>query len=47
MKEIKLSGLDQSVLYKKLDNLEKRRLWASIIDYVEIKDKNNMKIVVY
>lgn len=34
-------------LYKKLDNLEKRRLWASIIDYVEIKDKNNMKIVVY
>lgn len=34
-------------LYSTLDNLEKRRLWASIIDYVVVKDKNNMNIIVY
>lgn len=34
-------------LYGTLDNLEKRRLWASIIDYVVVKDKNNMNIIVY
>lgn len=34
-------------LYETLDNLEKRRLWASIIDYVIVTDKNNMEIIVY
>lgn len=34
-------------LYKTLDNLEKRRIWSSIVDYVVVKDKNNMEVVVY
>lgn len=34
-------------LYNTLDNLEKRRLWASIIDYAIVTDKNNIKIIVY
>lgn len=33
--------------YNTLDNLEKRRLWSSIIDYAIITDKNNIEIVVY
>ncbi len=34
-------------LYDTFDNLEKRRLWASIIDYVIVKNKNDMNIIVY
>ena len=34
-------------LYKTLDNLEKRRIWANIVDYVIVRDKNTMDIVVY
>ncbi|MBE6156962.1 MAG: recombinase family protein [Firmicutes bacterium] len=34
-------------IYSNLDNLEKRRLWSSIIDNVEILDYDNIKINVY
>ena len=34
-------------LYKSLDNLEKRNLWATIIDYAIVIDKDNIKIAVY
>ena len=34
-------------IYNKLDNLEKRRLWTSIIESVEIKGYNDIKINVY
>lgn len=34
-------------LYDTFDNLEKRRLWASIIDYIIVNDKNDLEIVVY
>lgn len=43
----KLLKSDFLDLYPTLDNLEKRRLWASIIDYVIVTDKNNMEIIVY
>lgn len=33
-------------IYEQLDNLEKRRLWASIIDHIEIKDLNDINIIV-
>lgn len=34
-------------IYSNLDNLEKRRLWSSIIDNIEILDYDNIKINVY
>lgn len=34
-------------LYNTLDNLEKRRIWSSIVDYVVVRDKNDMDIIVY
>lgn len=34
-------------IYNSLDNLEKRRLWSSIIESIEIKGYNNIKINVY
>ena len=34
-------------IYNKLDNLEKRRLWTSIIESIEIKGYNDIKINVY
>lgn len=34
-------------LYNTLDNLEKRRLWSSIIDYIIVIDKKHMNITVY
>ncbi len=38
---------DFLVLYDTLDNLEKRRLWTSIIDYIIVKDKNDIDVIVY
>jgi DNA invertase Pin-like site-specific DNA recombinase len=34
-------------IYSSLNNLEKRTLWASIIDRIELTDINDLKIVVY
>lgn len=33
-------------VYDKLDNLEKRKIWSSIIDHIEIKDYNDINIIV-
>ena len=33
--------------YNTLDNLEKRKIWSSLVDYAIITDKNNIEIVVY
>ncbi len=34
-------------IYNELDNLEKRRLWSSIIDHIEVKSRKEIKIFVY
>ena len=34
-------------IYDNLDNLEKRRLWSSIIESIEIKGYDSIKINVY
>lgn len=33
-------------VYEELDNLERRKIWASIIDHIEIKDYNDFDIIV-
>ena len=33
-------------VYDELDNLEKRKIWANLIDRVEIKDSNDIDIIV-
>ena len=33
-------------VYDELDNLEKRKIWANLIDRVEIKDYNDIDIIV-
>lgn len=43
----KLLSSDFLSLYDTLDNLEKRRLWSSVVDYVILKEKDSMDIVVY
>ena len=43
----KLLQQDIEIIYNKLNNDEKRQLWSSIIDYIEIEDKDHMNIVLY
>lgn len=38
---------DIEAIYNNLTNDEKRQLWSSIIDYIEIKDKKIINIIVY
>lgn len=34
-------------IYDKLDNLEKRRLWSTVIDRIEVNEKKEMEVFVY
>ena len=39
--------IDFLTYYDKLDNLDKRRFWASIIESIEIKGYDDIKVNVY
>lgn len=40
----KLLKSDFEVIYNTLNNIEKRKIWRSIIDFIEIKSKNDINI---